>query len=249
MNKKNRTFLSLILVAVIAASIPLTLGILQSGNLDIRISAFESDRPANIIISSQTATSVLVTWTTEKAVTGGIVLDGKPFVEEGPSTSHAVTLPDLNAGTEYAFTITSDGVTYPEDGSTYRAKTATRDITSRDNFLVYGQVFSKDGVTFQQSGIVVIELLNGDSRSQRRAARINESGGYQLNLANLLDDSLDEVFSFRSTADVLITVYTPDSTEPVTKRFTQDLRSFRQLPSVYLGDAGIDIIPGIDGEI
>lgn len=247
MNKQNRTFLSLVLVAVIAASIPLTLGILQSGNLDLRISAFESDTPANVVISSQTANSFTVTWTTEKSVTGGVVAGTTPLIETEPATSHRMTVPNLEAGSDYEFTLTSDGVTYPEDGTTYSATTATRDLQERDNFLVYGQVFSKDGISFQQSGVVVLELLASDTRSQRRSALINESGGYQIDLANMLDETLDEIFTYKSTVDLIITVYTPDSTQPVSKRFTQDIRSFRQLPSVYLADQDIDIIPGVDG--
>ena len=118
---------------------------------------------------------------------------------------------------------------------------------SSDKFLVYGQVFSPDGYSFQQGGIITLELAIGSSKSQIIAAKINETGGYQFDLGGLYFSDFSSEFPNKIKSEALFKVYISHNEPAVEKRFPIDFSTNRQIPNIYLGEVNIDIIPAASG--
>ncbi|MEI7579317.1 MAG: hypothetical protein WCJ58_04740 [bacterium] len=248
--KSKKSFFSNLVVLVVALSIPATVFILKSGNLDFRFSALDSDIPENVVIANVNSNSLIVNWVTEKPVTGGVKLNGGavlPILENKSSSYHEVEIKNLEAGKVYQFSLYSDGIEFTNNGQFYSGQTATKSINEAGNYFVYGQVFSTDGITFQQGGQITLQLRKDNQKSQIIAGTINEAGGYQLNLKNLLDENLVNTYPYFGSLDVIFTVFTNASTEPITRIFTVNLDYARQLPNLYLGDVTINTIPGVEG--
>jgi hypothetical protein len=251
--RKNNDRLGLITLIVLAVSIPITLFILQGSNLDFRFMAFLSDEPQGVILSDIKNDSFKINWVTEKKLSGGVKIfdfNGNEYIVYGqePTSYHSIQIDKATPSTQYQFVILSDGVEYSNQGNPYIIRTADFTPNDANNFLVYGQVFSQNGINFQQGGLVTLTLVDGNGvRSQLVANSLNAIGGYQLNLKNLMNEALSSKFMVQSEVDAIITIYLSDGSEPVQKRYTLNFSFNRQLPNIYLGDINIDIIPGIEG--
>lgn len=249
MQTKKPNLFVLLTVLVVALSIPVSLLVLR-GDLNFKFSAFLSDIPEDVVITDVSTDSFRVTWLTGEEVTGGVTIKNvtlPPFLEEADTSFHSIEVTGLTPGTNYEFALTSNGTEYLSDGVNYQVKTATQQSIVQSNFLVFGQVFAKDGLTTQSGGTISLVLYKDDIASQPKSAIINETGGYQIDLQGMLDQQLSRTFPYLSELDIELTVYTLDSDLPVTKKFTWDLTKSRQIPNIYLGEVSVDVIPGVDG--
>lgn len=250
MRGKNKgNFMTALTIIVVAVSIPLTLLILQSGNLDLRIKAFDSPEPKNVVVTDVTGDSFRVSWTTEKEVSGGIMLVGStraPLLDNEPTSYHSLVVKNLEVNKTYKFRLLSEGEEFSNGLVDYNASTA-KIAVAKDNYLVYGQVFSEDGFSFQQGGLITFLIEDNNQRSQVLSQVLNEAGGFQINLDGLLEENLDSRFNYLTTLDLEVKVYLQDSEEPINRNYTIDFTSGRQLPNIYLGDVEFNEIPGING--
>lgn len=239
--KKNRSLFSILAVALLAISLPISIYILKTGNLDFRISAFESDEPVQVQITDIGGSSFRVSWSTEKPVYGAIrLVDNIEPVTESTSTSyHSLVVKNLQLNRSYKFQLLSDGKLFPNE---YSVQTAGVETTN-PNLWITGQVFSKDGVNTQKGGLLVVQLTQNSVKSQKVSTVINETGGFKLNLGNLLNEANSAAFPTKAVNDVILEVYTDGGSVPVTKQFTMDLTREGQIPNIYLGDINLDLIP------
>lgn len=246
MDKKKT--LSLFSILALLVAIPIITGYLQKSGFEFRISALEEDEPRNVIVSDVKDVYFKVTWITERQVIGGVLLaDGTQLMENEKSSYHSVTMTGLNSSTTYSFKLISGSKQFGrEEGGDYTVDAASTSITE-DKFLIYGQVFSADGFSFQQEGIVTLELSSSTLESQIISTIINETGGYQFDLGGLLSKSLDRNYPYKEQANARLKVYISHDQQGVDKQFAVDLSTNRQMPNIYLGEVNIDIIPAIDG--
>lgn len=246
--KKNKT-LTLFLLFGLLITIPLVTGVLQKSGFELRISALENDEPSNVIVSDIKENSFKVTWITEREVIGGIsITNGTQFNENDSSSYHTIDIIGLKPSTIYTFKLLSNTKSWTkEDGSDYSVKTSGT-ITSKEKFLIYGQVFSADGYSFQQGGIISMQLRSGTLNSELVSAIINETGGYQMNIGGVLSDGLDRTFPYEGDNDVVFKIYITNDQTAIEKNYTINFVNNRQIPNIYLGEVNIDIIPGVEGE-
>lgn len=246
MNKKQT--ISLILIFALLISIPIITGVFQKSGFELRISALEDDEPSNVIVSNIKDSSFRVVWITERETIGGVLLsDGVQFMENEKTSYHIIDVTGLEASTTYSFKLLSGSKqTGQEDGSDYTVETTSIDVTE-ENFLIYGQVFSADGFSFQQGGVISLELSNSTLESQTVSSVINETGGYQFDLGGLISKDLDRNYPYKDKATANLKVFISHDQQGVEKSFTVDFSTNRQIPNIYLGEVNIDIIPAIDG--
>lgn len=245
---RNKAF-SFFAIAALAISLPVTSYILVNNDFELRISAFESDEPVHVVVTDVKSGSFRITWMTQKEVIGGVRLvdnPTSPTFEETPSRYHSVNIVNLTPGITHKFVLLSNDAEWKENDAPYEVATPDSQ-TPDERFLIYGQVFSKDGFSFQQGGTIVIDLENSEGKSQPVSSTLNEAGGYQLDLGGLLTSDLREQFNYRSQASLHATVYTAVNEEPVVKEYTVTLSTTRQVPNIFLGDASLDVIPGLEG--
>lgn len=241
---KKKSILSAVIIIGLIVTIPALTAVLVNNRFDIRISALEDDTPRNVVITDVRSSSFAVAWLTERSVVGGIELeDGTKFTESDKSVFHRVDVNGLKSGTTYNFRILSNAKPF----TTVYAVTPTNYAEGENPFLVYGQVFAPDGTSVQQGGIITLELLTSDSRSQVVSAVINETGGFQFDLGGMLGADLSAVFPYQGRANAIFKVYIAPDSNPIEKSFDLDFSINRQVPNVYLGEVGIDVIPGVSG--
>jgi len=236
------SFLALLLV------IPVVMAYFQRGGFNLRISALEEDEPTNVVVSDTTGESFRVAWITQREVIGGILLsDGTRFSENDKTSYHSLEVTGLSQATSHSFKLLSDSKEFSsEAGGDYIHDTAALPKGTQ-KFLVYGQVFSPDGFSFQQGGIITMQLSNEVMSSDILSTTINETGGFQFDIGNLLDKGLLRGFPYRTKSDATLVVYISHDTEGVSKQHTLDFSTNRQIPNLYLGEVNIDILPAIEG--
>jgi len=245
--QKKKTF-SIVVVLALLVAIPILTGVLARKGFEFRIAALEDDTPRNIVISDVKDDSFKVNWITERNVIGGVVTsDGTKFLEDISTSFHSVTVMGLTASTDYSFKILSGSREFGREEGDYTVKTASVS-TSEDEFLIWGQVFSADGYSFQQGGVIVLELSNLTVQSQTIAAIINETGGYTMNLGGMLSKELNRNFPYRTKADAVFKIYTSHAEEYIEKKYSVDFSINRQIQNIYLGDVNIDLLPAIEGD-
>lgn len=245
---KKRNVLPMIIVLALLIAIPVITGYFQRSGFELRISALEEDEPRNVQISDIKETSFKVTWITEREVIGGVSLKsgGKTF-EEDSKSYHEVIISGLQRANSYKFVLLSGSTEYQKsEGIDYIVKTASAQIGD-DQYLIYGQVFSPDGFSFQQGGILTLEMKKSSGKSQLVSTVINETGGYKIDLGGLLDQNLAQSFDYRQISEAVFQIYISHNQEGVEKRYTVNFSENRQIPNIYLGEVNIDIIPAIDG--
>lgn len=246
MNTKLKQFLSFILLALFAISLPITIYILKTGNLDLRISAFESEEPVKVMVSDITSNSFKILWLTEKKVFGAvkIIETGDVVSENFESNSHYLQITNLKPSTSYTFTIYSGTNEFPQ---TINAKTLGFSEIGLTNDFIYGQVFDRSGIKVQQNGLITMVVNDGNKSSGILGTTINETGGYQINLKYLLQEASGLKLDHNKSYDITFTIYTGPEDEPVVKKYTFNFTSQKQIPNIYLGDINLDVIPGIQG--
>ncbi|MDD3648118.1 MAG: fibronectin type III domain-containing protein [Candidatus Dojkabacteria bacterium] len=247
MNKKK--ILPLFSLLALLLVIPVAMAYFQRGGFNLRISALEEDEPTNIVISDTTGESFRVSWITQREVIGGILLsDGTRFSESDKTSYHVIDAVGLKPSMSYSFKILSDSKEFSsEAGGDYTHRTASLPKGTQ-KFLIYGQVFSPDGFSFQQGGVITMQLSNEVMTSDILSTTINETGGYQFDLGNILDKNNLRSFPYRTKSDATLVVFISHEDQPVSKQFTLDFSTNRQVPNIYLGEVNIDILPAIEGE-
>jgi len=245
---KNSKFFKIAFFLLLLILIPIVSFVLMNSGFELRISALESDEPANVIISDIKSNSFKVSWITEKETLGSIKLSNGEIVAENETTSfHSLKFDGLKADTNYSFSLLSGSKEFKNpQGQLYTFKTAVI-ISSEDPFLVYGQVFSSDGFSVQQNGIITMTLENSGMVSNQITAIINETGGYQFDLGGLLSENLNRSFPYKVSSNATFKVYINNEDKFIERKYPVDFSINRQIPNLYLGDVEIDIITGIEG--
>lgn len=244
MKKKN---FSLFILFFFAITLPIVSYILIQNNFELRISAFEDDTPRNVLISDIKDSSFKVSWLTEKKTIGSILIKGGVKYSEIDRTKfHTIEIKNLKSGGEYSFSIFSLDKEFFENGSYYKVRLAPIPI-SDSKFLVYGQVFSVDGYTVQQGGLISMYLKSGSLQSQKITTVINETGGYQFDLGSLYSSDLKNSFNYKLKSEAVFEIYTSHKDPKIERTYFVDFSTSRQIPNIYLGENSIDIIPGQSG--
>jgi len=244
----KKTF-SFLVILMLGAAIPLTAYLLGNQQFDFRINAFLNDEPRNVLVTNIKGSSAIITWMTEKEVVGSVQMVNDQnllTVEETAGSFHALKVNFLQPGTDYPFTIYSDGVEYID--STYTFKKNSVLDRNDPQFFIYGQVFNTQGTGFQTSGLALISIQDGSLVSQKVPAVINKAGGYQADLSGVFDSGGNVFMEYNKEVLVIVDVYYAVDKDPIQKRFTINLNNTRQIPNIYLGDINIDTIPGINGD-
>lgn len=246
MNPKLKQFLSFILLALFAISLPITIYVLKTGNLDLRISAFESEEPVKVMVTDVTSNSFKILWITEKKVFGAVKINetGDVISENFESNSHYLQINSLKPSTSYTFTIYSGTNEFPQ---TINTKTLGYSEIGSTNDFIYGQVFDKSGIKVQQNGLITMVATDGNKTSGLLGTTLNETGGYQINLKYLLQDNSGIPLDHNKNYDITFTIYTGPADEPVIKKYTFNYSNQKQIPNIYLGDINLDVIPGVQG--
>ena len=185
MNTKFKQVFTCVLFVMFAGSLPVSSYILKTGNLDLRINAFESENPVKVMITDRTSNGFKILWLTEKKVFGAVKInETNDLISENFETnSHFLQINDLLPNTEYSFIIYSGTNEFPQ---TLKATTLASNETEDSNYVVFGQVFDKSGVKVQQTGLVTIGLNDGTTSSELLGTTVNETGGFQFNFKYLL---------------------------------------------------------------
>ena len=244
MNKKFKQFSTFLLLLIFSISLPVSIYILKTGNFDFRISAFDSDEPVNVMLTDKTSTSFKVLWLTQKKVFGAVKInETNDLISENYETnSHFLQINNLQPNTSYTITIYSGTKEFPQN---IIFNTLTSHVPQDANYLIFGQVFDKSGTKVQQEGIVTIELKDNTSSSEILGTTINESGGFQFNLKNMVSLNTGNYFSYNRKLDSVITIYPAPGEAPIIKTYTYDFTYQKQIPNIYLGDISLDVIPGV----
>ena len=244
MNIKLKQVLTFALLFVFAISIPVSIYILKNGNLDLRISAFDSEEPVKVMVSDRTSSSVKILWITEKKVFGAIKINeiNDLISENFETNSHFLQINNLKTDTNYSFSIYSGTKEFPQK---ITFKTLSFHESNPVNYIIYGQVFDKTGIKVQQKGLITIEFRNSNSKSELLGTTINETGGFQFNLKNLVETNTGRNFQYNQKLDATITIFPSGDEQPIVKIFTFDFSKQNQIPNIYLGDINLDIIPGV----
>lgn len=246
-NKKTfKQIFVFFLLALFAISLPISIYILKTGNFDLRIGAFESEEPEKVMLTDRTSNSIKILWITEKKVFGAIKIieTGDVISENFEANSHYLEIANLEPDKIYTFTIYSGTTEFPQ---TLPIQTLSYSEEGTANSYIYGQVFDKSGVKVQQKGLVTLQASDGDIISELIGATINETGGYQLNLKNLLQSPSGSAYNYNKSIDITLTIYINQTDVPVIKNYTFNFATQRQIPNIYLGDINLDIIPGVEG--
>jgi hypothetical protein len=242
MNKKQ--ILPLLGILALLVIIPVATSYFMRNGFELRIAALQDDEPANVVVTDATSNSFRVSWITEREVIGAVELsDGATFSESDSTSYHVVNVVGLQSSTDYKFSLSSGAKDFEEE---YSQSTAQA-VLSDEQFPIYGQVFSADGFSFQQGGIITLSLDTGSTQSQALSTSINETGGYQFDLGKLHTADLKSKFPYQEEATATLTIYTSHEQEGIEKMTPVDFSMNRQMQNIYLGEVNIDVIPGIEG--
>lgn len=235
-------------ILFVVVALPVTVYLLQSQKFNFKINAFLNDEPQSVFVTDVRGSSVRISWMTEKSVVGMVKLSEdltKLSTEKDSVSFHSLEVNNLEPGKTYTYSILSDGVEYKK--AEYSFATNSASTTATQSYIVYGQVFSKDGFSVQNSGLVSLQLKDGDRYSQKIMAVINKVGGYQFNIANLVNADNSDSFNYKKNLEVIEEVYYEIGKTAIKKQFTMDFSVNHQIANIYLGDINIDIIPGVNG--
>ena len=233
--KRIPTLLGIILIIV---GIGITTYLARNGAI-ITTKAGPSEVPQNVRITNITDTSLTVSYTTDAQVIGSvnygkdkslgqITLDDRD--DNGnisPRFIHYVTLKNLNPGTTYLFSITSDAQSYLKDKNPYEVSTGPSIGNSTDESslikgsVVYPKLRSKEAIVYITSeGSNTISTLAKDD------------GSYSSLLNMLRDKDLSSYFGFNENTVFSMLVIGQGATSNIT--FT--IPSSKELPPITLSE-------------
>lgn len=242
MNKKQ--ILPLLGILALLVIIPVATSYFMRNGFDLRIAALESDEPANVVVTDATSNSFRVSWITERKVIGAVKLEnGQTFSESDSTSYHTLNVVGLQGSTDYKFSLSSGSKDFEKEYS----QTTAQVVLGEEQFLIYGQVFSADGFSFQQGGVITLSLDTGSKQSQTLSTIINETGGFQFDLGRLYTNDLKAKFPYQQEATATVTIYTSHEQEGLEKMMPVNFTVNRQMQNIYLGEVNIDVIPGING--
>jgi hypothetical protein len=197
------------------------------------------------MVTNRTSNSFKILWLTEKKVFGAVkIIETNDLISENfESNSHFLQINNLSPNTEYSFVIYS-GTT--EFAQSIKVRTLSYHESNSTNYSIFGQVFDKSGVKVQQMGLITLKFNDGFYTSELIGTTLNETGGFQFNMNNLVKEETGNLFSYNRKLDAEITVYPAGGEIPVIKKYTYDFSIQNQIPNIYLGDINIDVIPGVN---
>lgn len=246
MNNNVNKFFNYVSLILLAIALPLSVYIIRNGEFDFRIEAFLNDEPQNVNITDIKADSAKVSWFTEKSVIGQLKLTNsiEPITETKIGKYHELIISNLDPLNNYTFQIYSDGKLFP----TIHSLTTYENNYSEDNHFMIGQVFSTNGLSTQDGGLIYLKLKDNLGKySQRITTAINEIGGYKFNLSGIRYED-GAYFDHNGTLDIELEIFIDPKSENVIKIYTLNLNNDFQIPNIYLAEPEIDIIPGVQGD-
>lgn len=206
---------------------------LAESSLQFVSRAGTQSKPHEIRVTNKTSSMATVSWITDEKTLGVVTygIDGESLdrlavddrmlsSENGLSTTHHITLRNLEPQTRYAFVIQSDNKNYDDRGKPYTFTTFSRGELS-DIEPAYGEVFLPNNEPATGS-IVYLNLEEGEPLS----TLVKESGSWliPLNIAYNTSSGLPmadvgsrkvELFIRSSTIDVAQAVTDTDHDSPV----------------------------------
>ncbi|MDG6220849.1 MAG: CARDB domain-containing protein [Candidatus Thermoplasmatota archaeon] len=152
--------------------------------------ASAAEEPLNLMVSNVTETSFTLSWTTENAVTGHVVIGAANFYDVRGSgyagTTHYVEIGGRSPNTPYTFTVHSDGTAYSATLPFNQVTTLVMSPLPPMSHAVYGKVFEVDGTTPAEDTIVYME--SATSEFEPISALTDANGEYFMNLGDIRKD-------------------------------------------------------------
>ncbi|MFH0937321.1 MAG: fibronectin type III domain-containing protein [Candidatus Daviesbacteria bacterium] len=180
-----------------------------------------SSKPLNVFISNISDHQVSISWTTEKPTRGKILVskgdnfpllpiftksykdDGeKDISKTGFYTSHHVTIGNLDPQITYQFRI-YQGFQKAYQGSLITAKTLNSLAGPQP---IYGRVLAADKQTPAVGAIIYFQAGNEATKSSILSTLTNYEGRWSLDLSNLKDNSLTNIFPIDKETKELVIV-------------------------------------------
>lgn len=183
---------TLLALFILFGSVWVTSFLIQSGVITIG-GASPDKTPQNVAVTNVTSSSFTVVFTTpnkalsalsvsEKNKAPYLVFDDRNKIRGTKDTyySHAITVDNLTARTNYKFTIISDGTTYPTDGTSYSTITGAPLPNPTFNKQISGKVINPDG------GAAIDTLVTATiSQNQELSTLTDNSGNFKLYLKGI----------------------------------------------------------------
>ncbi len=197
-------------LVVLLGSIWVTSLLIQSGV--IYVGRASPDKvPQNVKISNITDSSFTVTFTTNNKTAAALSVEeiGKnPYVvfddrnkkanNQEPFYSHYITVSDLDAETNYKFSILSDGETYLLNGENYSVKTGPKiETPPLSQNPIFGKAILPDGQTASDT---IVELKI--SGAQTISTLTKNNGEYTIPTNAIRTIGLDKYFAIPLTQEV-----------------------------------------------
>jgi hypothetical protein len=199
-------------------------------NTLVNIRANPSYTPKDIKISNITDNSFTISYITSDLITGSlsygtttnvgnVLLDDKDKTTGKPSIHqlHYFTINNLNAGSQYYFTILSGDQTFNDNGLPYSVSTGqTLQPNSSNQITASGNVLLPDA-TYPKEAIIYIKTIN----SQLLSAPILPDGSFRISLATLRDLNLKNYLQLTDN-DTLELSFIGDSYQASATVFVRD---------------------------
>lgn len=210
LHKRIPTYLCLILLVFLTV---ITSWIAQK-NISPNINASLDKTPLDVQISNITDTSFTVSYSTKDSV-GGVISYGESetlgqlsfdfrdkTANESTYKTHYFTITNLNPQVKYFFGIITDGSMYTEDGKPYTVTTASNLASTQDPPReVSGKILLPDGNS-PKEGLVYLKIID----SQLLSTLVNSEGNYNLKLANIRDNKLENYISINNNDQLDINI-------------------------------------------
>lgn len=238
-NKRIPTFLGLLLLGVSVAGLTY---MTQSPQL-FELGARSAVRFENIRVSNQTPTSLSISFRTEQETAVqlriGQSMDSAQTLfddrdEIGGQThmyrTHHFTIKNLNAGTQYFFTMLAAGKTFDNQGQPFLAKTpsATENASesSFDLEPIKGTILTANGEDAKDA--LIYAKIEGTSY----ISTVSKAGSFLMPLVNLYAEDLTGFYTFHGVEMITIEVFGNDGSISIVK---VPFNSHNDLPSITLG--------------
>ncbi|HVX93160.1 MAG TPA: fibronectin type III domain-containing protein [Candidatus Dojkabacteria bacterium] len=208
----------LITTLIIAIAIPIT-AFAAYLVTQILSNAGGSIDPQGVVMSNVTSNSLTLTWTTDTATTGSIVVStgGKssaPYTDVRGSSkrkTHYIEVTSLEPSKDYTFYITSNTTKYTSvNGQSFKFKTPPITTNTPIPNPVYGSISGS------KSDDILVYVVTGTETDYPASATPNKSGNWIIDLSSIRNGT-SELVSVTSTSDLKILVRGSDGTGAIIK--------------------------------
>jgi hypothetical protein len=168
-----------------------------------------TSEPKEVKITNVTDQQATITWltdipTTEYILYGADDETSERFVGTRDSTTHHLTLTNLQSNTTYYFRIGAGGSVYEKNDRPYEFKTSFN-FSPPERLRVYGQVLDLKGIP-APGAIVHIQVKDADGRGSKglstTLSSITDTNGlFSMNLMDLREVDLSSPFYFSRESD------------------------------------------------